>query len=243
MEAEINVLIDVSVRITKAHTNFRKSPKDRVTLSYVETRLENLESLWQRFSTGHDCLFRSYTTAEIEESVYGKEAVYDVTEENYINYKCELKDAHNMLKPSTSSLNHIIPIQKASKTNHVQLPKITIPIFSGIYTEWMSFRDLFVSLIHDNDELDDVQKLHYLKGHLKGEAEQLLRHIPITNDSYEQCWTLLKSRYNNKQYLVNCILQRFFGQRSISTESCSAIKQLLDVSTETLNALKHDGSS
>jgi hypothetical protein len=82
-----------------------------------------------------------------------------------------------------------------------------------------------------------VQKLHYLKAHLTGEAEQLLRHIPISSESYDQCWTQLESRYNNKQYLGNCILKRFFAQKTLLTESATDIKNLLDCTTETLNAL------
>ncbi|XP_061709473.1 uncharacterized protein LOC133519484 [Cydia pomonella] len=77
MDAEISLLVDVSVRIAKGHTNFRKSPKERVTVSYVESRLENLESLWEKFTTGHDQLVKAYAAPDVEKSVYGTETVYD----------------------------------------------------------------------------------------------------------------------------------------------------------------------
>ncbi|XP_047993587.1 uncharacterized protein LOC125232020 [Leguminivora glycinivorella] len=83
----------------------------------------------------------------------------------------------------------MLPNTSTSKSSHVKLPKITIPTFSGKYEEWTGFRDLFISLIHKNKDIDDIQKLHYLKAHLSGEAEQLLRHIPISSESYVQCWT------------------------------------------------------
>lgn len=238
METQIRLQLDISERIGKALINFKKSPKERTTIPYVETRLESLEQLWDKFSTVHQNLIENYTTEALAKSTYTLNNVYDTTEDKYLNCKCELKVALNSLTglvitdaaKSQSSAS-------SSKLSQIKLPKITIPMFSGEYTEWMSFRDLFVSLIHQNKDIDKVQKLHYLKGHLKGEAEQLLRHIPITNDSYDQCWTLLESRYNNKQYLINRILNRFFAQKNVVAESASAIKELLDVTSETLNAL------
>lgn len=70
----------------------------------------------------------------------------------------------------------------------VQLRKIVIPAFSGKYVKWPIFYDLCKSLIHNNTSLADVQKLLYLKSHLSGEAEQLLRNIAITD---AKLWRLL----------------------------------------------------
>lgn len=122
-----------------------------------------------------------------------------------------------------------------------RLPKITIPVFDGKYTQWTTFRDLFLSLIHNNVELDDVQRLHYLKTLLAGEAMQLIRHIPITQDNYEKCWDMLRSRYDNKRFMSNCIFKRLFQQRNILVESASGLKQLLDVTTDCLHELSNLG--
>ncbi|XP_073950941.1 uncharacterized protein [Choristoneura fumiferana] len=187
MEAKINVQLDVSSRINKAYVNYKKSPKDRITVPYVDARLEALEKLWQQFSSMHEKLVAESSQTELEKSVYVTQAIYDATDECYLDYKCELKTTLSTLTPLPSSESSPQSSSSTSKTMQVRLPKITIPVFSGQYSEWISFRDLFVSLIHDNADIDDVQKMHYLKGHLRGEAEQLLRHIPITNSSYQQC--------------------------------------------------------
>ncbi|XP_060809273.1 uncharacterized protein LOC106136901 [Amyelois transitella] len=75
--------------------------------------------------------------------------------------------------------------------------------------------------------------------YLTGEAEQLIRHIPITNTNYDQCWEKLEKRYNNKKMLVNGILQRLFRQNMMLTESGEALKQLLDTTCDCLSALKN----
>ncbi|XP_048002429.1 uncharacterized protein LOC125238968 [Leguminivora glycinivorella] len=125
----------------------------------------------------------------LKNTAYMKNDVYEATNELYMDYKCELKNVLSKLKAIPSNASPMLPNTSTSKSSHVKLPKITIPTFSGKYEEWTGFRDLFISLIHKNKDIDDIQKLHYLKAHLSGEAEQLLRHIPISSESYVQCWT------------------------------------------------------
>lgn len=241
MEGNINLQLDQKTRIAKAFSNYKKSPKERITITYVETRLENLEQLWQHFSSVHTQMLASPDQGKLHETGYMKEDVYDATSELYMEYKCELKSALSKLNAKPSDQSSTLTATSTVRSSQVKLPKITIPIFSGKYTEWTSFRDLFTSLVHKNKDIDDVQKLHYLKAHLTGEAEQLLRHMPITSESYSKCWTQLEGRYANKQYLSNCILKRFVSQKPLLTESATDIKNLLDCTTETLGALSSLG--
>lgn len=83
--------------------------------------------------------------------------------------------------------------------------------------------------------------MHYLKGYLSGEAEQLLRQVPIAADNYNKCWKLLIARYDNKQYLSNCILKRLFGQKSQLFESAQGLKDLIDTTSDCLSALVNVG--
>lgn len=71
--------------------------------------------------------------------------MFEETEEMYINLKCKLE---TITQSRLKALNTADQADKpgVSSSMMVRLPKITIPIFSGKYTEWTSFRDLFVSL-------------------------------------------------------------------------------------------------
>lgn len=227
--------------ISKAKVNFRKSPKDRVTLSYVETRLEALESQWQSFCDTHKQIITEISRKQLESSTYFINSIYDKTEETYFDYKTELKEVLAKLKGKSLQVESTEFSRDHKSKLSVKLPEISIPKFSGRYTEWTSFRDLFTSLIHNNPNLDDVQKLHYLKGHLIGEAESLLKNIPITDKNYTVCWTQLTNRYDNKKYLSNNILRRFMSQKSLTHESSSSIKELLDNMNECLSALQNIG--
>lgn len=123
------------------------------------------------------------------------------------------------------------------------MPKISIPYFLADTVNGLVFRDLFILLVHSDKGLDDVQKLRYLKGCLTGEAELLLRQIPITAGNYSVCWEQLEQRYNNKRHLANSILQRLFNQKRINTESAVTIKQLLDTTSDCINAFDNLGLS
>ncbi|CAK1589376.1 unnamed protein product [Parnassius mnemosyne] len=233
----VKVQEDIASKIKKSQINFKKSPKERITKSYIETRLESLESNWTVFSQNHRKIVYELRKEDLEKSIYHTGDIYDQTEELYFEYKTLLKET--LLRYSADNI--VEPVNIASEKPSVSLPKITLPKFSGRYTEWVSFRDLFTSLVHKNPGIDDVQKLHYLKSSVTGEAEQLLRHIPITSDNYQVCWEQLESRYNNKRFLANNILKRLTSQRALVSESAGAIKQLLDTTKECLHALENIG--
>ncbi|CAH2085909.1 unnamed protein product [Euphydryas editha] len=236
MEDICKLQYDIYNNISKAQINLKKSSKTRLTEAFVESRLENLEKQWTAFDSNHSKIV-TLVISERKIQEYFKEDLYEKTEELYLDYKAELKGILKKLKVIDGKAENSSVVREPS----VKLPKISIPTFSGTYSEWTSFRDLFTSLIHNNRSLDDVQRLHYLKGYLTGEAEQLLRHVAITAQNYQLCWTQLEKRYNNKRYLANCILKRFMSQKNLLVESSSALKELLDTSNECLNALNNLG--
>lgn len=222
--------------ITKSEKNYGKSPKSRLTLSYVQTRLENLEATWNSFKTTHENLVTN-TPSETKSAIrYFNEDLFETCEEVYINYKSDLKTKISELSFTTPSA--VAPEHKKT-TAEIKLPTINIPQFSGKYTEWPSFHDLFTSIIHTNKSIDEVQKLHYLKSSLTGEAEQLLRTIPVTSKNYNQAWETLTNRYNNKRYIANSIFKKLFSIKSITSESAYQIKYILDTTVECLNSLKN----
>ncbi|XP_063365996.1 uncharacterized protein LOC134654484 [Cydia amplana] len=240
MESLISYQEEISDRISRAKVNFKKSPKERITQIYVEGRLELLEQLWSEFRVGHKELSQTVDKTLLKSQDYIKKDVYNTTEEMYMEYKCDLKLILANLQPATISKSNELTVVNNDQS-HIRLPKISIPSFSGKYTEWITFRDLFVSIIHNNKTLDNVQKLHYLKGYLTGEAEQIIRYTPVTEANYMTCWKLLEERYSNKKYLSYSILKRLLNQRTANSESASHLKELLDTFSDCLSALTNLG--
>lgn len=209
--------------------------KERLTKDYIEVRLQSLEGMWYQFVDNHKELLKSNKPAELQSSSYMKTDMYSETEEVYLDCHCIMKAA--LSKYIKESQNHGECNSGSSKNNSsAKLPKIIIPKFSGEYNEWRAFRDLFLSLVHNSD-MENIQKMQYLKGLLSGEAEQLVRHVNLTGDNYIRCWEMLEARYNNKRFLCNTILKRLFAQPTVHTESASFMRELLDTTSECLGAL------
>ncbi|KAL0858718.1 hypothetical protein ABMA27_011195 [Loxostege sticticalis] len=175
MEELIKLQTDNKNQITRGLTNFKKSPKERLTEAYCQIRLETLDQQWKWFTDNHLAIVKS---ADLEDDCYKKyveEEIYEETEDIYIEYKSMLRCTLNKLSPVSleSSKQNSNSASNVYTHSSVKLPEICIPKFSGKYSEWATFKDMFTSLIHCNNSLENVQKLHYLKGYLTGEAEQL----------------------------------------------------------------------
>lgn len=64
-----------------------------------------------------------------------------------------------------------------------KLPTIQLPIFSGNYSEYIPFKPLLDSLMHNDKSLYNLQKLYYLRSYLKDEPFDLIKNLPLTINS------------------------------------------------------------
>ncbi|KAG5883652.1 hypothetical protein JTB14_012091 [Gonioctena quinquepunctata] len=80
-------------------------------------------------------------------------------------YKKECQTSNNS-SLNTSDVCHAIDYYNTI------LPEIRVPKFNDT---WLEFRDLFLSLVHNNEELGDIRKFHYLRGVLVDSAPQVIQ--------------------------------------------------------------------
>ncbi|XP_050665160.1 uncharacterized protein LOC126965567 [Leptidea sinapis] len=242
VEKSIAIQQERLTKLNRAEANYRKSPKERVTRGYLETRLEIVESLWKEFTETHWHIIGTANESQSSSLDYFTKGTYDTFEETYTYYKGCLKEAiHAMIRRDKSQALPPQSVVKESKSSDVKLPKIELPKFSGKYEEWQQFYDLFCSLIHNNRNLSAVEKLHYLKSTLSGDAEALIRNLPTTELNYSAAWKKLTNRYNNKRYNCNAILKSLFTQKHITSESAYSIRCLLDGTTSCITSLNNLG--
>lgn len=103
-----------------------------------------------------------------------------------------------------------------------------MPEFSGDYQDWLGFHDTFLALIHSNPEVAAIQKLHYLRASVKGEAAQVIESIPISAANYPLAWDALVARYSNEYLLKKRHLQAMFEISCMKEESAAALHGLVD---------------
>lgn len=153
-------------------------------------RLANLEEYWKRCRKNHVILLTgSPPAAGPDEQDYVKvrePEVYDVDSFAVVKERYEEAIGYllsNLPDDSPAGKNQGNE-DKLDINRRPKLPTISILVFSGTYCEWLSFGDLFSSLIIENESLSDAEHLHYLKASLQREVLVVAQNQPGTSDNF-----------------------------------------------------------
>lgn len=185
----------------------------------LEDELRNVQGRWKAIDSLH---------LQIDNLLQGSNSDYD---DEFYYYE-------NSYKSIKRALN-----QRLASTAHLQqsTPQWDIPVFTGRYTQWPTFFDLFSESIHNNNLLTKCQKMQHLKGKLKGEAERLVQHLHISAENYDTAWELLVHRYNNPQVLFTKHIEIFLAQPVMHKQTATDIRRLYDTSLESIHAIQNLG--
>jgi hypothetical protein len=128
-------------------------------------------------------------------------------EEQYYEIKARFLDLLHPVE-TLNGLDNVVEhnvssTSSTSGSNHIRLPTIELPTFTGDACQWLHFRDTFQALIINNKVLSDIQRFHYLTSSLKDEAKQLIVNLPVTSDNFTVAWNLVTQRYNNIKFNCN----------------------------------------
>ncbi|XP_033222615.1 uncharacterized protein LOC117176472 [Belonocnema kinseyi] len=141
---------------------------------------------------------------------------------------------------STIAQNNTIAITGNAIPNHRlinrKLPELKIPTFSGSFDTRLGFYDTFNSMIHTDEALPQIQKFHYLKGCLIGDAANIIASLETTSENYSVAWELLKARYHNKKFIVDSHVKSLFEIPCVSKEF--SMCALFDMTQKHLRALR-----
>lgn len=91
----------------------------------------------------------------------------------------------------------------------LKLDRIELPIFKGDLVEWNSFKDLFIILIHNNDQIDNTLKLHQLRSHLRGTAFDTIKGYQLIGANYAAAWEDLLKRYDRTDNIIQEYIKKF----------------------------------
>ena len=112
----------------------------------------------------------------------------------------------NASPPTSSNING----QARSRETRVKLLKIELPVFTGAYDDWYSYRDTFEQLIHLNEDLAEIEKFHYLRSSLKDTASDIIKSIETTAANYHEAWAAVKERFDNQRWIVQKHVRALF---------------------------------
>lgn len=139
--------------------------------------------------------------------------------------------------PSVSGNAKSNDVQKVN----VKLPVIELPKFTGNYGNWLEFKELYLSLIHSNDTLDSIQKLHYLKALLEGSALQCVQSIHFSSENYDIAWKILCELFDNKRLMIHNLIKSLFNIPQFLPDGPGALRNLVDLISKNLSSLNTIG--
>lgn len=230
---------DQGESISKFITNTNKTGKANQTPGFFQARIQLLNKYWNTFSDNHRNIVKHPEAKEAAK--YISDEYFDEIEVVYADTLGFLLDAVTPTQqapgPDHEGLAEVHVPQQRHENVHIKLPPIAIPKFSGDYSTWTSFFDLFDALVVKNPTLSNVNKLHHLKASLSGEAELVLRKYAIEDRNFEPAWKHLQGRFDNKRLLVNSHFAKLLLQQKVSS-SAAAIRHLHDVSSEAITSIQ-----
>ncbi|GFX26965.1 uncharacterized protein TNCV_1841371 [Trichonephila clavipes] len=194
----------------------------------IRNKLEKLELTYTEFDKADAAL--PIESSEMEEF-----------ETKYYETKAKLQNILENLSVRTYVYNDnsdVFENVSNMKSSNFKLPKINIERFSGDYKNWPSFKDLYVSLVHDNMCLSNIQKFQYLRGLLLSEPANIIKHIPITETAYNEAWEKLLARYDKKKQIIFSIIKTFMEQPSFNDTNSHNLRNIADTSDEVIRGLK-----
>ncbi|XP_077260483.1 uncharacterized protein LOC143896453 [Temnothorax americanus] len=240
MEGLIRSQNELHGRIARAYENLKKAGGARLTMGLVNARLQALESNWNKFEEQHGKLL-SMPPEILAASDYKKQDLPALVEETFLTQKGMFLDVILSHKAREGVAAKSETSEAATTANRTTLPRIQLPEFSGKYEDWPSFRDLFHSLIGRDANTTPVEKLHYLKTSLKGEAELLVRNIATTAENYNSAWNVLNAYYENKRLLTRAYLSNFLALTKMKSESAIELRKIFHGVKATISSLASIG--
>ncbi|KAG5864052.1 hypothetical protein JTB14_021111 [Gonioctena quinquepunctata] len=250
--AELKQLIKKLATVKSGLTvfiNFLRSISDKPEVSQLDlTNLSKRLAIIENYLTN----FNDYQ-AEIELLCDDSKADEQFMEREQFerSYFEAVSRAENMLQNQGDKNDEILAIHSCPHSEHlndlsshgIKLPDIHLPKFSGKFEDWLEFRDIYKSLIHDNKILNNIQKFHYLRGALEGTAAASISKITYTADNYEVAWTTITNRFDNKKKLIYEHIKAIFSIESTQKQTSEKIQGLKDDINKHLGSIEQLGQT
>lgn len=231
MQASRASLIDGGCRQINALT------PETTTIARVNAKIQTLTDLWNSMREEHE-RFATLCSPTFLRHPYMKACTFEKVHETYaaaMEHLLELQ--HHLTRPAEPARP---PPAHAPHSSSISLPKVDLPKFDGSYSLWYTFKDLFTSLIIQNRSLTDVERMHYLKSTLKGEAAQVTINLSVETDAFQDAWAALVKRYENRRLLMSTHLDKLTSLSNCSRTAQSLNSSILAVN-QSLDALRHMG--
>ncbi|KAL0810542.1 hypothetical protein ABMA28_010662 [Loxostege sticticalis] len=177
---------------------------------------------------------KQFSSVQLKIEKFLNSAIREKFDDSY--YKIQVvSDRIKSIQREQSIAHDYHSAQATTPTGHtrIQLPALSLPMFQGQLTEWNAFYDLFNSLVHNNENLSDVERFRYLLLSLRGEPYNLIKSIPITEANYINALQVLLNRHENKHIIATKHLDKIIDVQPMNENNPqNSLRNILNVYDE-----------
>lgn len=100
------------------------------------------------------------------------------------------------------------------------------------------FCDRFTALVVNRGDLSIIKCFYYLLGCLQGDSLNVIKSIPIFEDTYALTWTTLAERFNKPRQLATLIVDKLLSTPNQSQELFEGLKEFVTLFFDHVSVLK-----
>ncbi|XP_071652908.1 uncharacterized protein [Temnothorax longispinosus] len=229
--------------VFRALPNLKKLGQANITVAVLRQRLASLKETFHKCQE-LDGRIHFLADDKVKAShAYFQDAQFVTCEDSYNEAADYFAERLHGMEAHDNAAPHDVSRFSDSIRSSSHLPKINLPSFDGSLEKWESFRDRFMSMIQNDQNLSNVERMHYLFSCLKGDASNALTHLAITETNFPIAWQILVSRYENKRRLISIHLHTLCNLPSLNSETAKDLRDLRDKTNMAIQALKNLGCS
>ncbi|XP_011859306.1 PREDICTED: uncharacterized protein LOC105556806 [Vollenhovia emeryi] len=210
----------------------------------AETSLEEVSQIQQLVEETHKAFIKEHAyfemswPAALTQHEYFAENAHQAESRCYLQARRVIGVLRHALAPAQPAQPTTSSSAGEARQTLSRLPDISLPKFTGEYAAWPAFRDLFTSLIMQNEQLTNVERLHYLRSSVEGAPAQLIAGFIMAGGSLTPSWELLKDRYENKRLLIHACLDKLFASSTPVPRKAASLDRLVSGVREALKGLE-----
>ncbi|XP_044313301.1 uncharacterized protein LOC123037303 [Drosophila rhopaloa] len=196
-------------------------------------RLDQVEELRNAFRETHSVIVN---LDGFSDSSYATNNFQSEFEERYMDAYCALAEDFDRLGPENTT-----PTAAAGNADpelRVNMPQMSVPKFSGACVDWPGYYDAFTSLIHNNNNLSNVQRLHFLKESLPISRDNDIRQMQLTDVNYAVAWGMMIKRYNNPRLVFSHHMKAIYALPRLQKDSTDSLRSMLSTVNVCLAAFR-----
>ncbi|EYC21537.1 hypothetical protein Y032_0019g3883 [Ancylostoma ceylanicum] len=118
---------------------------------------------------------------------------------------CTIPSISNQSVSGSDGTATSIP-ERDERQLRIRKPALEIPSFSGNFREFNTFWTVFESLIHNDEELSNIDKFLFLKQALKGRAAVAISCIPVVGERYHAAVNIQKKQFDRSANMADIII-------------------------------------